>query len=137
MKRVKSMRFPLPILDAFDVLYGVIPEIECKGLCAESCGMAPMSAFEWQRLVARHGKVPVSRTAGDCPFLKDGKCEHHDIRPVICRLWGQVEGMVCPHGCAKTLMPEADAFGVVATADRIGGGPVSDQMEIVFASNGK
>lgn len=39
-------------------------------------------------------------TAPVCPALDDRKrCSAYDKRPMICRLWGVVETMKCPHGC--------------------------------------
>lgn len=132
MKRAQSIRLPLNLITAFDRLYARIPAMDCKGLCQDSCGYVPMSEFEWKRLVARHGKIPVPRGENECPFLMEGKCEHHDLRPVVCRLWGQVEEMACPHGCAPSFLMEGTAFDLMAEADRMGGGPVPDQMEIVI-----
>src|SRR2546429_6087610 len=32
-------------------------------------------------------------------MLRNGRCTVYEVRPMICRLWGMVEGMQCPHGC--------------------------------------
>ncbi len=143
MNRPKSIRISLPTLQAFERIYAQIPSIDCKGLCHDSCGMVPMTEFEWNRMVARHGATPgirlVDETDGKpwCPFLKtDRKCEHYQERPLICRLWGvvDVEGMRCVHGCKPTeYLTDADAKELMAAADRLGGGPVPDQMEIIVA----
>ncbi|MFQ5542344.1 MAG: hypothetical protein ACE5E2_05895, partial [Candidatus Binatia bacterium] len=36
-----------------------------------------------------------------CPYLKDGLCSIHEVRPVLCQLFGATrdERMHCPHGC--------------------------------------
>jgi len=38
---------------------------------------------------------------GYCPALdvESGKCKGYEGRPRICRLFGMVEKMKCPHGC--------------------------------------
>lgn len=156
--RARSIRLPLATLTAFDRLYARIPAIECKGLCPDSCGMVPMTAFEWARLVAAHGKVPGPRLADEtdgrnwCPFLKKTEiqgdkpshsetappflatCEHYETRPLLCRLWGVVDDplMRCPHGCTvDRLLTRDEANELLREADRLGGGPTSAQMEIV------
>ncbi len=138
--RHKSLRLPLAVLNQFENIYSRIPSIDCKGLCHDSCGMVPMTAFEWARMVARHGKVPGVRTVDDrdgkpwCPILTvDKKCEHYDQRPVICRLWGVVEGMPCVHGCKPAkYLTDAEGLAMIELAMNIGGGPVPDQMQIIL-----
>ena len=140
--RPGSVRLSLATITAFDHLYSQIPSIDCKGLCHDSCGMVPMTEFEWKRMVARHGKVPGVRKVDEsdgrpwCPFLTpDNRCQHHDIRPVLCRAWGVTEGMPCVHGCLPAkMLTDDEAKQLLAVADRIGGGPVPDQMEIIFAA---
>jgi Fe-S-cluster containining protein len=97
--------------NALDVLYARVPSINCKGLCTESCGPIgeATSPRERDRLRERLGTStmdePVAFVDRDgsvpCPLLVNGKCSVHDIRPLICRLWGSVEHemMICPHGC--------------------------------------
>jgi len=34
-----------------------------------------------------------------CPALDEGRCTVYERRPSICRLWGVVESLACPHGC--------------------------------------
>lgn len=34
-----------------------------------------------------------------CPALQDGQCSVYDVRPMICRVWGASEDLVCPYGC--------------------------------------
>jgi hypothetical protein len=35
-----------------------------------------------------------------CPALSlVGRCTVYEVRPMLCRLWGAVEGMRCDRGC--------------------------------------
>ncbi|HEV2379781.1 MAG TPA: hypothetical protein VG206_08280 [Terriglobia bacterium] len=34
-----------------------------------------------------------------CPYLVAGQFFIYGVRPLICRLWGLVKAMRCPHGC--------------------------------------
>jgi hypothetical protein len=137
--RAKSFRLPLPVLRAFDAIYARIPALVCKGLCHDSCGVVPMSAFEWARLVARHGKEPGVRLVDPadgkpwCPFLTAARrCEHHAERPLLCRLWGTTEGMPCPHGCRPVrYLTDEEAYGLLREADEAGGGPTSRQIRVI------
>lgn len=82
-----------------DVLYAELPALDCKGLCAESCGPIRMSRAEWVRITDRLGHEPEALPDGTCPMLTDGRCSVYDIRPMLCRLWGIVEVMPCRFGC--------------------------------------
>ena len=34
-----------------------------------------------------------------CPYLRDGRCSIHPVRPALCRIWGTVPEMPCAFGC--------------------------------------
>lgn len=87
-------------------LYAGLPDIQCKGLCVNSCGPIGMARAEAERIADRVGcdvaSLPVIQPHTDlaCPHLsRSGRCKVYDVRPLICRLWGVAEGMECPHGC--------------------------------------
>lgn len=103
-----------------DALYGDLPFLKCKGLCAESCGPVLMSAAEWQRIIDRLGYEPKGDETLICPMLEEGRCSVYDIRPMICRLWGMTKQMRCPWGCmpAKWITKPAGQ-GFLAEADRL------------------
>lgn len=84
-----------------DRLYASLPTIACKGLCADSCGPIAMTPAEFGRIAERTGSEPVATTM-TCPLLANERCTVYDIRPTICRLWGVVESMPCPHGCVPS-----------------------------------
>jgi Fe-S-cluster containining protein len=52
-----------------------------------------------------------------------GRCAVYGIRPMVCRLWGLVEGMPCPHGCRPDggLLPDTEGRRLLIEAERIGG----------------
>lgn len=103
-------------LDEIRRLYDALPDLDCKGLCWNSCGPIDMSTAERERIVELGVEIPVfteersRRWANDerlyCPALSfnanEGRigCSIYEDRPMICRLWGMSEGdMSCPHGC--------------------------------------
>ena|SRR3990167_2913321 len=93
-------------MNRLDRAYALVPEIQCRGLCQAYCGPVPVSTAEASRIKARHGmEVDFDPATLTCTLLRDGKCSIYHDRPLICRLWGNVEKMQCPHGCAPALMP--------------------------------
>ena len=89
----------------------VLPRLDCKKLCQDSCGPVPMTHQEVAELQGASGmtfdirpffgdRVLITPEGSlDCPALKDGLCAGYDKRPVLCRLFGMVKKMRCPHGC--------------------------------------
>lgn len=95
-------------------IYDLVPQVNCKGLCSESCGPILLTAFEQQRVESALGTKPKIKGA-DCPVLFDGKCQAYEARPIICRLWGAVEEMACPHGCRPDVwLTDAQARAMLA-----------------------
>lgn len=93
-------------------IYASIPSPECKGLCVDQCTTVPVFPFELEQLEQAAGrKLPtmpgdrlggmlLGREVGDpCPLLVLGRCGAYEHRPLICRAYGSVEGLRCPHGC--------------------------------------
>lgn len=79
--------------------YAKLPPMQCKGLCGHSCGPIGMSGVEEGRFRERGVPVP-GMMDPSCPSLDfAGRCSNYDIRPMVCRLWGVVDEMPCPHGC--------------------------------------
>lgn len=82
-------------------IYAKIPEVNCKGKCQKCCGPILCQQIEWNQVVATgqvkpEAEVPILQ----CPALTErGKCSAYAVRPAICRLWGAVKKMRCPHGC--------------------------------------
>ena len=85
-----------------DALYAELPQLQCRGLCQDSCGPIGVSEGEGA-CVERAGGRPLRFASRlRCTFLEpnSGRCEVYEVRPMICRLFGMVKGvMECPHGC--------------------------------------
>lgn len=83
-------------------LYAEVPKLKCKGLCQASCGPIAMTRLEnsvIKKRIGRNFPAP-SRFDHSCAMLTQvGRCSIYGDRPLICRLWGVVESMRCPHGC--------------------------------------
>lgn len=86
-------------MPTLDQIYAEVPELECQGLCAESCGPIVVGRAERRRIQQRHG-VTVLNLQPDCNALTIlRRCSVYPDRPLLCRLWGVVESMPCPWGC--------------------------------------
>lgn len=92
--------------------YAKVPQIACKGLCHESCGIIPLIGKERElanRVAPEHVEklgikgadlvIYDDEKRGCCPFLAEKRCSIYEERPFMCRVWGVVDGMPCPHGC--------------------------------------
>jgi uncharacterized protein len=104
-------------------LYREVPAIACKGLCFDACGVITMTSLEHHRLANALGHDPEedAKTLA-CPLLKDGRCGKHDLRPLICRLYGVAEGMRCQHGCyAESVLTDEEASKLIQRSLTIGG----------------
>lgn len=92
-----------------DALYAQVPEIDCKGLCIDSCGPVEGGHRETVRIRQAGVRLPDRRAAvrqmiadgGEytCPALRNGRCSVYAVRPMICRIWGASDDMPCPYGC--------------------------------------
>ncbi|WP_353653664.1 YkgJ family cysteine cluster protein [Mycobacterium sp. DL99] len=104
--------------DSLERIYRSVPTVACKGLCAEACGPIGMSEEERRRLLKRGVLIDGSL---ECPALVDDRCSVYEDRPLICRLWGAVESMPCPHGCEVTpgLLMDAGAHSLIGRSLRL------------------
>ena len=108
-------------------IYASAPDVECRGLCAASCTTIPVFPIELAQLEAHVGRtLPTTPVPGGdadhvgravllgtgvgepCPLLVMGRCTAYEARPLICRAFGGVEGMRCPHGCAPVQIVSDD-----------------------------
>ena len=102
--------------DLLRAIYDHVPNIKCKGLCHPTCASIPVQHVEYAHIVVnglveidenhilgvQGGKHIIRRDAskgGVCPMLKDKRCSIHDLRPLICRIYGVAEGLACEFGC--------------------------------------
>lgn len=133
MPRRKPPKIPPKFLRE---LWAEIPSIDCQGKCANSCGPIDMSKLERELIEDRTGRtveaLPPSLT---CSMLKNGRCTVYSARPVICRLWGVVESMRCPHGCKpERVLSDQEGFTIMGRAMQLGGSP-KQGSELVQAIN--
>lgn len=117
-------------------VYDRIPQAGCRGLCAEACGLIPMTDLEHRRVVELTGRAP-SFDGGACSLLVGGRCSVYRDRPTICRLFGVAEGLTCPHGCAPAReLPRDEVAELLARAAELGGGPSEENMAALAAALG-
>jgi uncharacterized protein len=78
-----------------------LPGVACKGLCASSCRDLTFSILDLLAIRLAYDVDPIHSSPDErtCGALVDGQCSIHDERPMICRLWGVVDDLACPHGC--------------------------------------
>lgn len=114
-------------------LYARIPRIpDCDGRCWRSCGPIDMSDRERQRIRRAGFRITPWQDARAwedtfyCEALTgDKQCAVYEMRPLVCRLWGTVEGMKCPFGCVPEggWLPDTFAHDMIVESMRIGGHP--------------
>ncbi len=120
---------PAAALEELEALYAQLPDLQCRGLCEHSCaGHVDASHLERARILQRGVDLDAPTPDGSCPALTRnlagaGRCAVHPVRPTVCRLWGAVEAMPCPHGCRPAGGPANDAQALrwLLDALRIGG----------------
>ena len=113
-------------------LYKRIPLIpDCDKRCWISCGPIDLADRERQRIRAAGYKITpwqqaVSRPGYYCDALTEEKtCAVYRVRPVVCRLFGAVDGLRCPYGCVPEggWLSNEEGVRLVAESMRIGGHP--------------
>ena len=100
------------------VIYAEIPIVACKKICSNFCTMIPVSPVEQRVIRERHGILVAHDEHGVCRALKHGLCSVYEDRPLICRVFGAAEGILCPHGC-EVLPSPMTREQVHALMDRI------------------
>lgn len=112
-----------------DQLYAELPRIACQRKCHSSCGPIAMSRVEWARIIKKKGYEPRA-TSTTCPMLESKMCSVYTIRPMICRLWGVVEDMLCPWGCEpERVLARAEAYDFLLRADLVSDPDRADEIE--------
>lgn len=98
-------------MNSLSAIYDKLPTMECKGLCDNYCGPVGVSPRELtamrraskkrlRTVTLESGGVmlkPVKRLR--CQCLRKGRCSIYKDRPLLCRIFGMAEGLLCPHGC--------------------------------------
>ncbi len=95
-------------------IYSKLPAFRCKENCGECCGPIRWSlaeeivirdylekkGLEYRRIKSLFDK---------CPYLTgDRKCEIYEVRPLICRAYGVVEGLECPFVKVGRILSKAE-----------------------------
>ncbi len=101
---VQAMGKKGTMTDRIAAAYALVPEIHCKGLCGSHCGPIGCSAAELDRMRENGALPPRLRQHPKhgimCSHLTDGdRCAIYENRPMVCRLFGVVRRLKCPHGC--------------------------------------
>jgi uncharacterized protein len=88
------------------LIYASVPRIRCAGKCQASCGPIDAGPAEKRAFESVTGKpfpnkfIVLGTRDATCPLLNViGQCSVYPNRPLICRLWGVVDGMPCHWGC--------------------------------------
>jgi len=91
------------VKERIEAIYAKVPEVHCQGKCWEYCSLLAMSGIEMKRLVDAGGAAGalVNRDDMLCGSLdrRSHRCRAYAVRPLICRLFGAVKRLRCPHGC--------------------------------------
>lgn len=121
-----------PLDDFLARIYAAVPDIGCKGLCADTCHDAiPVYGPELAYITARVGPLPAPRERFVCPALgTDGRRGIYEHRPLVCRAHGAVEPAAsvvveglklwsCPHGCRpERKMTAGELLGLFSQFDQ-------------------
>lgn len=85
-------------------IYKKIPTVEgCEKGCTDCCGPVTCSAEEFASIPDIPEKLaPACDENGErafaCRFKTDTGCLVYEHRPLICRLFGAMDGLACSHG---------------------------------------
>src|SRR5205823_10623376 len=112
-------------LAALDALYAQLPRVQCRGLCATACTRIPLTELEAARLRAASPtrQAPQTTPEGRCIYLNArDRCTQDNDRPLICRAYGVVNAMSCPHGCEPDRwMDDLEFLRIAQAIESLGG----------------
>lgn len=113
-------------------VYDLIPALECRGVCSDSCGPIGMSVRERQRMERQAGRRVECGAGATCSMLTaDRRCGVYDMRPVLCRLWGVLESLPCPYGCRpERTLTDKEGWELLLRAEQIGGSDEFGKREL-------
>ena len=132
---------PSEIHEQLDAIYASIPNLDCQRKCQECCGPILCSGVEFRRMKDA-SLVPLGKMKGmDCPALIGGSCAVYSVRPIICRLWGVVKEMACPHGCLpERWLSDSEAKDLLRRIRKLTGGeidgPAVDRIPLLTPPQG-
>lgn len=114
-------------------LYERVPRmLDCKGLCADSCGPIECSVREREK-IERESSRELQACPIDCSMLTPmGRCSVYESRPMICRLWGTSRKMACEHGCTpERWLSDDEFFDLIAESFIVGGPPPGLEVDVL------
>lgn len=124
-------------IEQLEALYRQIPRLNCKGLCGWNeatqdgcCGPLRMTRLERSRIVKAVGHAPkADPVTWKCNMLQDGRCLAYKERSFVCRIWGVLRAMKCPHGCIpERWMTVQESMDIQRQISEIGGPLVADEL---------
>ena len=92
------------IIERLEKIYSLIPDFECQH-CHRCCG--PIVWFEPEEILIRDylhkHKIKrilwtmeeFERNKMRCPYLRDNGCVIYPVRPIVCRLQGNISELKC------------------------------------------
>ena len=100
-----------------EALYRMIPDFNCKPDCIQCCENKIQFAPEERE---KAPKPEEDREDAFCSYVCENGCTIHEIRPLLCRIYGNSELMKCPHGCGpERLLSEAETRRIIKEYVRI------------------
>ena len=92
------------IKNSMDKIYNRIPQFNCKH-CHKCCG--PIFWFKTEEILMKDymkkhkienikwTDVEFKKNDMKCPFLKNDRCSIYQVRPIVCRLQGNIPDLPC------------------------------------------
>ena len=112
---------------AHRALYDQIPSFTCKPGCAECCGPVPFSAWE----ISQMPEPRLFSTGRGCPHSTPQGCAIYEQRPLMCRLYGTVPEMRCPHGCGpQKALSSAEGHKILKKYKKLAEQPGSRHIKV-------
>lgn len=88
-------------------LYKKIPTSVCKSDCSKCCrDMIQFSPSEEKNMGGYRWK-------GQCIHLHDGKCSIYDRRPLVCRIFGTSEMLICENCTPDKYLSEEETAKII------------------------
>jgi Fe-S-cluster containining protein len=118
-----------------EAIYADLPDVPCTGQCYQSCSFIATSEAEHQRIRRERG-IAIEMYQTTCPALDfAGRCSIHELRPLICRVYGATERLRCPYGCIpERWLADTEVYGLLKRAEAIAGPHDEEGSKIVAAA---